>query len=84
MKADVSDKLRSYLLGARAKSLSALLALIRSDLKKLLSEYMELSGEMSIVADIDESGREILFHLDFSADEVYDVGDMLVTRSEFA
>ena len=82
MNTDVSDKLKKYLLGTKVRSMTALITLMKADLRELLSEYMSLTGEMSVVADIDESGTEVLFHIDFCADEVYDAGNLLETRSK--
>lgn len=79
MSTDVSEKLKNYLLGMKVKSMTSVIAAMKSDLRKLLSEYMELIGEMHIVADIDEMGNEVLFHVDFKADEVYDAGELLET-----
>ncbi len=75
--ANVSDKLKKYLLTAKVRSLASLLSVLKSDLGKLLGEYMELTGNIRITADLDESGSEVLFHVDFSADEVYDAGRLL-------
>lgn len=79
MRDDVSEKLKSYLIGMKVKSMTSLLALLKADLRKLLSSYMNLSGEMTITADIDECGNDVLFHVDFTADEVYDAGELLQT-----
>lgn len=79
MSTDVSEKLKNYLLGMKVKSMTSVIAAMKSDLRKLLSEYMELTGEMHIVADIDDMGNEVLFHVDFKADEVYDAGELLET-----
>lgn len=40
---------------------------------------LTLWSGMHIVADIDEMGNEVLFHVDFKADEVYDAGELLET-----
>ena len=81
MKTDVSERLKRYLLGAKVKSMTSLLALLKSDLRKMLSDYMSLTGEMTVTADINDEGSEVLFHIDFRADEVYDAGELMETDS---
>lgn len=75
--ANVSDKLKKYLLSAKVHTLSSVLSMVKRDMYKLLTEYMDLTGDIRITADLDESGNEVLFHVDFSADEVYDAGSLL-------
>ena len=74
MRSTVSEK---YLLGAKVRSLSSLLVLLKSDLRNLLEEYMKLSGEIKVLADIDEDGGDVLFSLSFSASEIYETGQIL-------
>ena len=72
----VSENLKKYLIGAKVKSLSSLLVLLKNDLRVLLGEYMKLSGELKILADIDADG-DVLFSLSFSASEIYETGRIL-------
>lgn len=77
MRSTVSENLKKYLLGAKVRSLSSLLVLLKSDLRNLLEEYMKLSGEIKMLADIDEDGGDVLFSLSFSASEIYETGQIL-------
>ncbi len=77
MRSTVSENLKKYLLGAKVRSLSSLLLLLKSDLRALLGEYMKLSGELKMLADIDESGGDVMFTLSFSASEIYETGQLL-------
>lgn len=77
MRTTVSENLKKYLLGAKVRSLSSLLVLLKSDLRNLLEEYMKLSGEIKVLADIDEDGGDVLFSLSFSASEIYETGQIL-------
>ncbi len=77
MRSTVSENLKKYLLGAKVRSLSSLLVLLKSDLRNLLEEYMKLSGEIKVLADIDEDGGDVLFSLSFSASEIYETGQIL-------
>lgn len=77
MRSTVSENLKKYLLGAKVRSLSSLLVLLKSDLRNLLEEYMKLSGEIKVLADIDEDDGDVLFSLSFSASEIYETGQIL-------
>lgn len=77
MRSTVSENLKKYLLGAKVRSLSSLLVLLKSDLRNLLEEYMKLSGEIKVLADIYEDGGDVLFSLSFSASEIYETGQIL-------
>lgn len=77
MRNKVSDNLKKYLLGSRAAALGGVISLIKSDLRESLADYMTLSGEVSVTADLDEITGDVLFNITFAAKEVYDSGDVL-------
>ncbi len=77
MRSTVSENLKKYMLGAKVRSLSSMLVLLKSDLRTLLGEYMKLSGDLKVLADIDEEGGDVLFSVSFSASEIFETGRLL-------
>ncbi|HIV64211.1 MAG TPA: hypothetical protein H9693_05570 [Firmicutes bacterium] len=77
MKAAISDSLKKYLLGSRVGALGGVIASLKSDLKELISNYMTLRSDIGVTADIDEITGAVVFGVTFSADEIYDSGDVL-------
>ncbi|MBQ7227571.1 MAG: hypothetical protein IJX05_04160 [Clostridia bacterium] len=76
MRNNVSDNLKKYLFSSKVGSLNSIIESLKSDLTAVLTEYMEIDGDLSVFADIDEEG-DVNFRIAFSADEIYENGEVI-------
>ena len=77
MSKNISEKLRRYLLGSRASALAGIIALLKSDVGRLITAYMRPTGDIRVVAELDDTTGDVVFTLTFAANEIYDPGDVL-------
>ena len=76
MRNNVSDNLKKYLFSSKVGSLNSIIESLKSDLTAGLTEYMEIDGDLSVFADIDEEG-DVNFLIAISADEIYENGEVI-------
>ena len=77
MKADMTELLRARMLDEKIAALEDVLTLLRGDLYALTENYMKLSGDIYIAADIDARNGDVLLNICIKAKEVYDCGKIL-------
>lgn len=70
-------KLKTYVIGSKVRAVSEVLQVLKSDFDRLLKNYMSLSEDIKIYADLNESTGNIVFNVQFETKEIYDIGKVL-------
>lgn len=77
MKNDITGIVRARMIDEKISALEEMLALLKSDLSVIMENYMRISGELFVGADLDDRSGDVIITVHAKAREVYECGRIL-------